>query len=391
MGVYDSLIDCLSNCEGLYPTGASRVKCYGICLDTAERLLKLDIDEKLITINEGEKLRNYLNDCRQSLSNVENLKNYCAKKYEELLKAQTAIGAPRKPETEQDLTKKLTECYEDCIKYHSDNPTELQTCYSTCDALWGQKAPDLDLKPFEKCFPHGVLELEEFMAKYQRIGKLGFEDWQIVSEVSSAIRKMLGEGKRNICPNLYESILKAVLITLHVLGIDRYEIKKAYTHDLSNEEKAILAAIFPNLGLGDTPLIPLANEIETQLGQIQVTPKSVQTTQKSVKKTLQKISNYDLALDILTVVSIAFSVGFLLLAVGMQALSISIFSVILAVIAIVLKPRWYTTTWLIAVILTIMAAAYPWTTILAIALFILYLMSLLAYWGFRGSKKLKQP
>ncbi|WP_054849042.1 ankyrin repeat domain-containing protein [Vulcanisaeta sp. JCM 14467] len=71
----------------------------------------------------------------------------------------------------------------------------------------------------------------------------------------------------------------------------------------------------------------------------------------------QRAASHDLAQDLLTVVSIAFSVGFLLFAVGMQALSISIFSVILAVIAIVLKPRWYTTTWLIAVILTIMAAA----------------------------------
>ncbi len=91
--------------------------------------------------------------------------------------------------------------------------------------------------------------------------------------------------------------------------------------------------------------------------------------------------SYELIRDLTAVVSIAFSVGFLLYSIGMQALMFSIFSVILATTAIALKPRWFTVTWLIAVLLTMMVLAYPWTITLAIALFILYLIFLLTYWG----------
>ena len=50
MGVYDSLIDCFSNCEGLYSVGSGRVRCYDVCLDKAERLLELGSDDVSITV-----------------------------------------------------------------------------------------------------------------------------------------------------------------------------------------------------------------------------------------------------------------------------------------------------------------------------------------------------
>ena len=50
MSVYDPLVDCFGNCEGLYSVGSGRVRCYGTCLDKAERLLKLGSDNESITV-----------------------------------------------------------------------------------------------------------------------------------------------------------------------------------------------------------------------------------------------------------------------------------------------------------------------------------------------------
>lgn len=174
----------------------------------------------------------------------------------------------------------------------------MQTCYSICDALWKPELQFTDLEAFEKCFPHGMLELKEFMAKYRRIGKIGFEDWQIVSQVSSAIHKMLEEGKQNKCPNLYESIIRVVVSVLNSLGINRVEIKTAYAHHLTTEEKAILSVIFPSLNLGGVSPIPLPESPGKDMTQSTSAPttsvpqesQSTQSAQTQAQRPLEQTS-----------------------------------------------------------------------------------------------------
>ena len=89
MSVYDSLIDCFGNCDSSYPAGPSKDKCYEVCLDMAENLLKLGIEERTITTDEAELLRELISNCKMNISKVEPLKDYCTNKYGELHKARS--------------------------------------------------------------------------------------------------------------------------------------------------------------------------------------------------------------------------------------------------------------------------------------------------------------
>jgi hypothetical protein len=108
------------------------------------------------------------------------------------------------------------------------------------------------------CFYDGWLELIEFAAKYERLGMFGFDDWQIVSEVSSAVSKMLREGRERGCPNTEDMIVNIVVRTLDDLGIDRYSIMRGYLHGTTEDVRRVLMRIFPNVeqitGLPPSPI-----------------------------------------------------------------------------------------------------------------------------------------
>ena len=97
------------------------------------------------------------------------------------------------------------------------------------------------------CFFDGLMELMDFAARYRRLGRLGFDDWQIVSEVASAVSKMLREGRERGCPNLEDAIVDVVVRTLDDLGIDRYSIMRGYLHGTTEDVRRILKRIFPNV------------------------------------------------------------------------------------------------------------------------------------------------
>jgi hypothetical protein len=97
------------------------------------------------------------------------------------------------------------------------------------------------------CFFDGLMDLMEFAAKYERLGRLGFDDWQIVSEVASAVSKMLREGRVRGCPNTEDIIVNIVVRTLDDLGIDRYSIMRGYLQGTTEDVKRILRRIFPNV------------------------------------------------------------------------------------------------------------------------------------------------
>ncbi len=117
-------------------------------------------------------------------------------------------------------------------------------------------------------------------------------------------------------------------------------------------------------------------------------PKIAKYLRNLMKKAQSKQSSrYELIEDLETVVSIAISVGLWLYSIAIQSPFFLIFSAILATIAIILRPRWFTVTWFIAIPLTAMVLMYPWTSTLAIALFLGYLMILLFYWGLSKQRK----
>ncbi len=97
------------------------------------------------------------------------------------------------------------------------------------------------------CFHDEWLELMEFAAKYRRLGRLGFDDWQIVSEVASVVSKMLREGRESGCLNLEDAIVDVVVRMLDNLGIDRYSIMRGYLHGTTEDVRRILKRIFPNV------------------------------------------------------------------------------------------------------------------------------------------------
>ncbi|GAB6943287.1 hypothetical protein [Vulcanisaeta sp. JCM 14467] len=102
-------------------------------------------------------------------------------------------------------------------------------------------------KFIEQCFPNAMFEFNEFLARYKKVGKLGFDDWQIVSEVASAVRKMLEEGRQNNCQDLRNKIIEVVTKSLDSVGIDRYSITRAYKHGMTEEVRDIILEIFPNI------------------------------------------------------------------------------------------------------------------------------------------------
>lgn len=97
------------------------------------------------------------------------------------------------------------------------------------------------------CFPSSKYDLLDFVAKYKRVGRYGFDDWQIVSRVAGAVYAMLKEGKQRNCPNLEEMIMETVVRTLDDLGIDRYSISSAYLHGIPDDVRQLVMRIFPNL------------------------------------------------------------------------------------------------------------------------------------------------
>ncbi|MFP3313207.1 MAG: CAP domain-containing protein [Thermocladium sp.] len=97
------------------------------------------------------------------------------------------------------------------------------------------------------CFFDGLMDLMEFAAKYRRLGRLGFDDWQIVSEVASAVSKMLREGRERGCPNLEDMIANIAVRTLDDLGIDRYSIMRGYLQGTTEDVRRVLRRIFPNI------------------------------------------------------------------------------------------------------------------------------------------------
>ncbi len=69
------------------------------------------------------------------------------------------------------------------------------------------------------------LELMEFATKYRRLGRLGFDDWQIVSEVASVVSKMLRESRESGCLNLEDAIVDVVVRTLdNLLNVWEYPL-----------------------------------------------------------------------------------------------------------------------------------------------------------------------
>jgi hypothetical protein len=87
----------------------------------------------------------------------------------------------------------------------------------------------------------------EFAAKYERLGRFGFDDWQIVSEVASVVSKMLREGRVGGCPNLEDAVVDVVVRTLDDLGIDRYSIMRGYLQGTTEDVRRVLRRIFPNV------------------------------------------------------------------------------------------------------------------------------------------------
>lgn len=148
------------------------------------------------------------------------------------------------------------------------------------------------------------MEFEEFIANYRK-NKGGFEDWQIVSRVSSVVNTMLGEGRSNKCPDLENAIVNIVFDALNCLGIDRYSIKWGYSHGVTEEVKRILIRVFP--GLARPQSEEIAYEIPIQYGggsESDETKKPTRPRQKiRVRRPLQpEISAFPFAVIVYVVI-----------------------------------------------------------------------------------------
>gem|GEM_PF-5589218 len=97
------------------------------------------------------------------------------------------------------------------------------------------------------CFHEGLLELGDFAVRYRRVGRWGFDDWQIVNAVAYAAAKMFREGRERNCQNLDDAIVAIITKTLDELGIDRYSITKGYLHSVDSEVRDIVLRVFPSL------------------------------------------------------------------------------------------------------------------------------------------------
>ncbi|MEL9991890.1 MAG: hypothetical protein QXP98_05085 [Thermoproteus sp.] len=153
-------------------------------------------------------------------------------------------GATRQPEG---FGNSLADCYLYCSKYHGDTWRDLYTCMKLCDAMWSPpKIQPLAIpKEAVECFKESINEMDTFAARYREYGK-GFEDWQIVSNISYIVAKMLDEA-RGRCLNAKELIVETIVGVLNGLGIDRYKISQAYTHGVPNEVLEVVKQIFPNI------------------------------------------------------------------------------------------------------------------------------------------------
>jgi hypothetical protein len=130
------------------------------------------------------------------------------------------------------------------------------------------------------CFFDGLMDLMEFAARYRRLGRLGFDDWQIVSEVASAVSKMLREGRVRGCPNTEDMIVNIVVRTLDDLGIDRYSITRAYMHGTPKDVEELLKRIFPNLGKTGRTTQPGGEEYTIPIEIEPAVPAARHTTRK---------------------------------------------------------------------------------------------------------------
>ena len=331
----------------MYPAGSGRVRCYGLCLDKAERLLELSIKDKTITADEAELLRELIGGCRVNVGKVEGLRDYCTNKYEELRKARSEEQARAGAPTTQETKGKLTECYDNCIKYYGDNQVALQTCYSICNALW-KPTPQLDLDRFSKCFPQGVMELEEFMERYRR-SSIGYDDQQIVTETASVVSRMLEEGKKSGCPDLENTIVKVVSNALDGLGIDRYSIRKAYGHGIPEEVRKILKKIFPNIEWEEGRPTPVhISESRSQRRK----EKQPEYSHVSYRKYKPRVSLRRRSFGVgewaghaVAVVLVILSMLAWSYAIAHPAVLPAVTAFLLAIAALAVKPSWYTGLW----------------------------------------------
>ena len=319
-------------------------------------MLELSIKDKTITADEAELLRELISNCRLNVGKVEGLKDCCVNKYEELRKArsevQTRANVTSNPEpeqgaqTKQETQGKLTECYDNCIKYYGDNQVALQTCYSICNALW-KPTPQLDLDRFSKCFPQGIMELREFMERYRR-SSIGYDDQQIVTETSSVVSRMLEEGRRNKCPDLKNTIVKVVSNALDGLGIDRYSIRKGYGHGIPEEVKEILKEIFPNIEWIRRPTPVHISESRSQRRkekQPEYSHVSYRKYKPSISLRRRSFGDGGWAGHAVAVVLVILSMLAWSYAIAHPAVLPAVTAFLLAIAALAVKPSWYTGLW----------------------------------------------
>ncbi|MFP3194282.1 MAG: hypothetical protein RXR11_03175 [Caldivirga sp.] len=281
MAYHVRLIDCLRRCEDYYAAGSSaRARCYEVCVDQFGRVIEAMFQGKLMSIKDYETMVKFKNYCAGLVKSVNNLSKHCEEYYSNVTVKSSASEAKGEV-AEGQFTDELADCIRDCVRYYGDNAPELNRCYSMCRAIWGNTGVKWSCGEFKSCFPGGCFELEEFKREFRRIGKSGFEGWQIVSKVGSIIGTMLREGRERGCRDLEDNIIKLMITELEDLGIDRYSIRKAYLHGLSSEVKDILMKIFPNVtqiskdneSEATSPIARLEPPVKLILGPKTPTPK----------------------------------------------------------------------------------------------------------------------
>ncbi len=351
----DDYLNCLSNCNGLYGPGLARDRCYEICIRKFERLGELAVSDGGISTYEADAFRGFINYCRSSLGKVEDLRKYCIERYEELSRApqqsskDMEMPSAQSSIAEGQLPSRLVDCYQYCVKYHGDNPTALQDCRLMCDAMWKPSIQRVDIERFRNCFPSGLLELSEFETKYKSIGKFGFDDWQIVAHISGVISKMIEEGKRGKCPDLDEAITKVITSKLDEIGINRYSIRNAYLHGMNDEVRRLVERVFPNVTEIRRPTTPITLK-ETPQPSLTPPPSMPQSPtprrRYSFKGGRRRVGG--------AIAAILFILSLLMwgYAVYVQMVLPMTMAFILALIALVLRHKWYTGLWFFIVLIS---------------------------------------
>ena len=141
----------------------------------------------------------------------------------------------------------LSECYSYCDRFHRGNPTALRACYSSCDAIWKGREEPREVRPPGECFPQGIAELRDFLEKYTTEYLEGFESWWVVAEVAYLANRMLREGRLNKCNDVNGMIVRTLTEALDRAGVDRLSFREAYEDGVSDEVKQIVSSVFPNL------------------------------------------------------------------------------------------------------------------------------------------------